>query len=457
MLVLWSASLYAKPETVVVDRISISGNDHTRPGVILRELLFQPGDSILVSDLSTRLEKSEESLLNTGLFNLAKIFFKNWEASSGKIHVQVEVTESWYIFPVPIFELADRNFNVWWVEQERDLNRIKIGIDFTHVNLTGRRDRLKFAVKYGYVRQYALKYIYPYLNRAKTLGMEGEISFQKRREINYFTEGNKQLFFGDRDKFIYQKFSSRLGLNYRPGHHIFHEFGLTFNHKEVDPRISEEQNPYFFINGTEERAFSASYAFTYDVRDFRAYPLSGLYFQAKITKPGLGIFKDKNLLLLALRTEQYFQVGEKWSLGYNVFAKTSLIRTRPPYENNHIMGSSSTTVPGYEYYILDGLDAGLLKTNFRYRLINQVLKFGKIMPLQAFKRIPLKVYLRLNNGWGYANDPFDGGQNPLNRTLLWGGGPAVDLIFFQNIVFRFEYSFNRLGEKGLFLHFKSNI
>ena len=26
--------------------------------------------------------------------------------------------ENWYIFPIPKFELADRNFNVWWKEQK---------------------------------------------------------------------------------------------------------------------------------------------------------------------------------------------------------------------------------------------------------------------------------------------------------------------------------------------------
>jgi outer membrane protein assembly factor BamA len=451
--------LFANNETILIDKISISGNDHTKPEVISRELRFELGDDILLVDLSNKLEKSEESLMNTGLFKSAKIYFKNWEGSTKKVHIQVEVVEAWYIYPVPIFELADRNFNVWWIEQEKDLNRIKLGIDFTHVNLTGRRDRLNFAAKYGYVRQYSLKYSFPYLNKNRTIGLEGQISYEKKREVNYLTAGNKQLFYNERDKFIYQKFSTRLGVLYRPGHHITHDFGLSYNRKSVDPLIlSGELNPLFFPNGaTSERAFSLSYSFTYDLRDVRTYPLNGAYFQGKVTKPGIGIFDDKNLLLLAVRYFHYFQFGEKWSTGYEIFAKTSLIRTQPPFENNHIMGSSSTTVPGYEYYILDGLDAALLKINFRFRLFDNVINFGRLMPLQAFKKIPIKVYLRANNGWGYANDPFDTSQNTLNKNLMWGGGPALDVIFFHDIVFRFEYSFNHLGEKGLFLHFNSNL
>lgn len=79
------------------------------------------------------------------------------------------------------------------------------------------------------------------------------------------------------------------------------------------------------------------------------------------------------------------------------------------------------------------------------------------MPFESLKAIPFRIFLRLASGWGYANDPFDTGANPLNKKLLWGGGPALDVIIFYDIVFRLEYSFNHLGEKGLFLHFKSNL
>ncbi len=453
-----AVALCGQQDKVVVDKITISGNDHTKPGVIYRELLFQLGDSIPVDELSDILKRSKESLINTRLFTVVDVYFKNWEAATNKVHIQVDLRESWYIFPVPIFEWVDRNFNVWWVEQQRDLNRINLGMDFTHTNLTGRRDRLNFQVKYGYVRQYGLKYTFPYLNRAKTLGLSGAVAYQKKREVNYLTNANKQLFYAEHDEFIYQKFSSLLTLTFRPGHNIMHEWGLSYNRKSVGSIVHEQLNPLFFANGEgSERAFSASYAFTYDFRDVVAYPQNGLYFQVKLTKSGLGIFKDKNLLLFALRHENYFQFANRWSSGYDFFGKASLIRTRPPFENSHIMGSSGTTVPGYEYYILDGLDAVLLKAFFRYKLMDNELRFGKIMPFESFKIIPFRVYLRASSGWGCANDPFDSGVNTLNKTLLWGGGPAVDIIFFHDIVFRFEYSFNRLGEKGLFLHFKSNL
>lgn len=362
-LLLFGVGLFGQQEKVVIDKISISGNDHTKPGVVLRELLFEQGDSIAIRDLTGLIQRSKESLVNTSLFTVVDIFFKYWEGATNKIHVQVDVQEAWYIFPVPIFEWVDRNFNVWWVEQQRDLNRINLGIDFTHMNLTGHRDRLNFQAKYGYVRQYGLKYAFPYLNKAKTLGLLGAVSYQRRREVNHLTENNKQLFFADGDRFIYQRFSGSLGLSYRPGHHLIHEWGLAYNRKSIASIVYEELNPLYFANGGgAERAISLSYAFTYDYRDVFAYPMNGVYFQAKATKLGLGIFQDKNLLFLALRHEFYHEFNERWSTGYNFYGRTTPLRARPPFEDSHIMGSSSTTVPGYEYYILDGIDAAILKT-----------------------------------------------------------------------------------------------
>ena len=144
-------------------------------------------------------------------------------------------------------------------------------------------------------------------------------------------------------------------------------------------------------------------------------------------------------------------------LGLAFFGKTSLIRTQPPFENYRIMGSRETTVPGYEYYVLNGLDAVILKSGIRFKAVDFTLKLGRLMPLKAFRNLPIKIWLRANSGIGVANDPFDNGQNPLNKKVLIGGGPAIDIIFFHDIIFRFEYSFNHLREKGLFLHFKANI
>jgi hypothetical protein len=37
---------------------------------------------------------------------------------------------------------------------------------------------------------------------------------------------------------------------------------------------------------------------------------------------------------------------------------------------------------------------------------------------------------------------------------MYAGGVGIDILLFYDLLFRFEYSVNRFGENGLFLHRK---
>ena len=135
----------------------------------------------------------------------------------------------------------------------------------------------------------------------------------------------------------------------------------------------------------------------------------------------------------------------------------SLIRQRQPYYDNRALGFGDDFLRGYEYYIIDGLDMAYLKANLRFQLLNKEINVGKWVFIKQFRRMPIKTYLSINNNFGFANDPFDNGENFLNERLLWGGGLGIDFVLYYDKVFRVEYSFNHLLENGLFLHLNLNI
>jgi hypothetical protein len=137
LIFFFPAILAAQFEYVFIDSIQIQGNKKTKDRVILRELKFTVGDSIHISQLSIVLEKNEKYVLNTGLFTWGKINIKRWDARTNRVTLLIELMEAWYIWPFPIFELADRNFNVWWNEQNRSLKRVNYGIRLRHYNTTG--------------------------------------------------------------------------------------------------------------------------------------------------------------------------------------------------------------------------------------------------------------------------------------------------------------------------------
>ena len=101
-----------KPTTVpdhqlVIRDVVITGNKITRRNIILRELIFSPGDTIDKMDLIPALERSRENLLNLSLFNF--VTFDAEHYPDNRIEVLLDLQERWYIWPTPIFEHGERN------------------------------------------------------------------------------------------------------------------------------------------------------------------------------------------------------------------------------------------------------------------------------------------------------------------------------------------------------------
>ncbi len=448
------------PEYVYVDSISIAGNYKTRDFVILREMSIREGDTILVDELSGRIAQSEQMIMNTGLFNRAGISFKAWEGETNRVELLVTVEETWFLYPIPIFELADRNFNVWWVEQNRSLKRTNYGMDFAHINVTGRNDRLKAAVKYGYTRRYELAYNIPYINEAKTLGFSVMTDYIRNREVNYQTRDNKQEFFEQEDDFVYARFRTQLGLVYRPAVKSFHRFTLGFQQTQVGEEIAKLHNPEFFLGGRRSMRFASfRYEFLQEGRDVAAYPWEGYYLSGELLKEGLGLFGERDGMTIRAGAGRYLPLNRRWSMALEARGKLSLIRTQQPYRENRALGFGADRIRGYEYYIIDGLDMGLLKSSLRFRFLDKALNFGKLMPIDAFKRMPFRLHLSFNSDFGYVNAPHASPElnNFLNNRALWGGGIGLDIVLYYNKVIQIEYSYNDLLESGLFLHLSMNL
>ena len=70
--------------------------------------------------------------------------------------------------------------------------------------------------------------------------------------------------------------------------------------------------------------------------------------------------------------------------------------------------------------------------------------------------MPLTFYGKIYGDVGYAYDK-DAGNSLLNNKLIHSWGFGFDLITFYDIVFKFDYSFNQLGESGLFIHVRTDF
>ncbi|MCB0520430.1 MAG: BamA/TamA family outer membrane protein [Lewinellaceae bacterium] len=441
-----------KLEYAIIKNIYVAGNKHTKADIILRELDFSENDTVLLSTLTYRLQQNQYNLMNTGLFSSAEITFREWEGATNKVGLQITVRESWYIFPFPIVELADRNFNVWWETYNRSLRRLNLGVRFYHTNFTGRKDWLKAVAQFGFTKKFELIYTLPYFNKSGTIGLNFNALYTREKEIGYTTLGNRLLFQTDGDNILLRRLRLGAGLLYRQGLDTYHRLDASFHNNHIYESVQQELNPDFFLNGLRQQYLTLSYQFTLDKRDIKPYPINGFLFSTSLSEKGFGLSKGIQALDLSATYVQYIPIATRWNFVSFLKGKTGLNRSKQPYYNSTALGYEPDFLRGYEFYVVDGLDFVYQKSSLRYELFNSSINWGRLMIFDGLKIMPLKFYLVLHNELGYVNNPFYKTGNPLSNELLWGTSIGLDMVIYYNKVFNFEISRNHLGELGFFLH-----
>ncbi|MCC7245755.1 MAG: BamA/TamA family outer membrane protein [Saprospiraceae bacterium] len=434
---------------VVVDHIQVEGNHKTREKLIFRELEFGLCDTLPVADLGEILERNRLRIMNLGIFSKATITVDKWDEFD-QISLKISLIESWYIFPVPLIEFADRNFNVWWTEQNRSLKRINFGIDATHLNLSGNADNLKVKAQFGYANKYEMSYRKPNINRAQTLGIQSSVQYIRQHEVAVSTIDNKLDFRRNRDIWQYNTFTAFTTLGWRPRLLSTHNFTLEYRRNEVSDSVGRIYNPDFFLKGrTVQRHFSLVVNYARDFRDVRPYPWRGYYFNTELRVNGLLPSDDLHLSRFFAEYSNYKPLHKNISLESGVKGRISLPRSKPPYFNNQGLGYGGVFVRGYEYYVIDGLDFFLLRTSLHFKFLERTFHFPRWIPV-SFRELPIKLFLSANNDYGYVVDPHYAALNPLANRSLYGNGIGLDVIAYYTQTARFEYTRNHLGEWGFY-------
>jgi len=386
-----SFSSFAQTDRIAVNEVILLGNDKTKDKVIFRELSMLPGDSITVTEIDDLFLRNRLQILGTGLFNNVVLNLKNYNPAKAQTDIEIRVEENWYLFPVPIFELADRNFSVWWQEQGRRLDRANYGFRIGHYNFTGNRDPLKLKIHFGYTRKYELEYAYPYLAWDNKLGIAGSIFYSENREIAYKTEGNKTLFqkLPDERKML-SRFRVGPQLKFRPTLNSYHSLRIEYHHNKIDDHVADYDN-----------------------------------------------------LSIGLGFEVHHSLTPSVILSTRNKGKTNINRAVVAFANNTGLGWSSDIVSGYELYVIDGTDYAISMNDAKWRFFDNNLNTVKWMPKQ-FRKMNLTLFLRANFDFAYVNERTYVATNDLSNKWIYGGGPALDIILFNNFLFSFEYSFNDL-------------
>ncbi len=435
---------------VIVRNITVSGNKRTRTSIILRELPIKPGDTVYLRTLAETLEAGRKQLLNTSLFLNVAANVKNWEGREADF--VYEVWERWYLFAFPIFKLADRNFNQWWVEQKRSLDRVNIGLKAFQDNLTGRNDDIYADVTIGYTQKFLLGYNLPYIDRKLRQGLGFVVSYSRNREINYISDLNKQQFFRQ-DDFLRRQFALALTYTYRKAISTRHQVVLNYYHESVNDSVALK-NPDYLGGGRTEMGFlELAYRLNYIKADSWQYPLVGQSLSAEASRTGLGPLSGLEYFKFRVKGAKYWELARKTYGALSVMGQAKF-PDRQPYIGMRAMGYGDDYLRGLEYYVVDATSYFIFKSTLRRELLN----FKVHLPIvpKKFSNLPIRVLAKVygDMGYGYARQVRNG---MLNNRMLYTTGVGLDVVSFYDTCIRFEYSINQLGEKGLFLHAKLDM
>lgn len=453
------------PDSVefVVRSVAVTGNKKTKSYIILREVPFNQGSKMFSSQMEELLDQARLNVSNTQLFLEVIPKITAWDEK--QIDILFEVKERWYLFPFPYFKLVDRNVNQWLTEQNRSLERVNYGLKLNWDNVSGRRDKLNFNFVNGYTREYSIFYEQPYADKKLERGFLGSIYYKQSRQMAYATDSNKQAFYpannGQINDFVRTTFKMEAGFTVRKGVNHRHTFRLSYAKESVADTISKliADNslkgylPYFTENRSKQEFGEFSYSYQYYNANNIVYPWKGFLFNGSFMQRGLGA-KGMNLWQFSGKAGKFFQLAKKTSASAVGYYMVKVPFKQPMY-NIGALGYGDWFLRGLEYYVIDGVQAGILKGTIRQEVLNlNVPTF--LFKNEKYKKIPFKIIAKVYGDIGASHLPAYT-NSILNNRFLYTYGAGIDVLSYYDFIARIEYSFNQLGEKGLFLHVRRDF
>ena len=276
--------------------------------------------------------------------------------------------------------------------------------------------------------------------------MSIDFQFSQNKEINYSTENNKQIFYKDESRFVTEKLRIGLGYSYRTGYIRRHSVKLSYNVNKINDSVFH-LNPAYYGNNTKAVKYpELNYQYQYFNVNYIPYPLTGFQWDFSFLKRGFA--RNMNLWEFSAKAGKYIELFPTWYFSAQGAATVKLPFDQP-YFNRQMMGYNDMFMRGLEYYVVDGVAGGLTKITLRKEIWRPTLRTG--LKSRSYGKIPFRFYLKAYGDLGYVYSKTVMSANPLNNRLLYTGGAGIDMLSIYDLTLFLEYSFNQLGEKGLFL------
>jgi len=437
----------------VISSILISGNNKTKEEVILRELTFKVGDSLIEVQLNAKIKESKKNLLNTPLFN-----FVNFDVEKDSLNhfvVKVKVEERWYLWPQASIYYADRNFSNWL--KNKNLSRTDFGVGLVKYNFRGRNEKLSFYSIFGYDNEFLLQYNNIFFDKKRQHSGGVYFNYLRRRETGYIVEDDKLQQIKLDEEYALKSF--KVSLNYTYRKEIFNKYSayLGFENRELSDSLLIK-NPIYLTNLDKKvNYFYLKLIFVRDKRNYRIMPTNGYFFKTTVGKYGLGLFSDNGVNMFYIKSEfsKYTELSNRFSLSNNLTLRYKT-EDKQAFFLNTALGYTSN-IRGYEYYVINGTNFGLLKNSLNFKLLPKKVVHIKKFPLKRFNKIHFTIYTGVFADVAYVKNTSSiyNQNNSLANELLYSYGANVYLLTYYDWFLRLDYTVNNLKEYGFYFHLET--
>jgi outer membrane protein assembly factor BamA len=429
-----------------INKIIITGNKVTRQAVILRELCIKEGDTLYADKLQPVIDENRLRLMNLQLFNDV---FQYYEQVDGGVEWHIKVSERWYYIPTGIVQFADRDLNAWWVKQNHDLRRVTAGVTLTDINFRGNLEQLAVTVQGGYTQKLGVSYMRPYVNKDQTHGIGVVANVAQSRETYYNTISDKLVFAGAyTGDVIWRAADVGIRYVYRPAYATRHFFQLSYAFVQVGDTVVRLNRDYFTQGSNTAKYMELLYRFEYNRVDNWSYPLVGFKLvNYAVMRQG---FEGVHFQGFIHEEAGYFvHPLRKWYASL-ILRGRLMIPDEQPYYFRGGPAMQRDQLRGYEYYVLDGYQYGVLRGDVK----REIFRRAYATDIKYLSVVPLRVYLKVFADVGYINNDVPA-MNRLPNTTLASAGIGMDIVTAYDVKMRLEFARNALGQNGIYLHFNS--
>ena len=451
-------NLLATPDTLVsiidcgldslrplrVAAVLFAGNAVTREQTLRAELDFRERDSLTLAGLAARLEANRSRLFNLQLFHNVRV---QATCRAGQLTILFGLEERWYLFPLPIFSLADRNFNAWLDRPDR-WRRFDYGLRLVRYNFRGRNERLSLTLQQGFNRRYDLFYNAPGFGLRRRVGVGIGFSYFQSRTLDYTTRADRLMAYRSEIDFPVQRLLVTAGVRLRSTVQFSSALDFSYQRQQISDS-ARALNPDYYLGRLQREFVEVIFTSTRNQRSTFAYPLSGQYAQLQLSHRR---FLDRTTppsSTLRLRYARYQPLGHGFYSSTGLTGQTRLSR-RLAYSDRRALGYDAL-VRGYDAYVIEGQHFLLVQQGLSYELLSARTITLPGLHDSKFGRLPLALYLNIFADGGYVAASTPTPENRLPNTLLGAVGLGLHFVTYYDRVFVVEYTRNGRGETGFFL------